>query len=145
MSNGARVISLESLKELEVALLKFAQAVSAALEEADSEVQRTLLWLNVEQERYWKNQLRIRNDAYVQAKQVLKRKQYLDKSPLESNSSYLDERKAIALAKMRYEEAQAKCKNVKNWLVKLEEEAMTYKAAANNLMNLPSHLRRSTT
>jgi len=136
MSNGARVYSLESLKEFEAALLKFAHTVSASLEEADSEVQRTLLWLNLEQERYWKNQLRVRNEAYMQTKQVLKRKEYLDKSPLGSNSSYLDERKAIALAKMRYEQAQTKYKNVKHWIIKLEEEAMTFKAAANNLMNL---------
>ncbi|MBN2375077.1 MAG: hypothetical protein JXD22_01655 [Sedimentisphaerales bacterium] len=136
MSNGARVYSLEALKEFEAALLKFAHTVSAAIEEADSEVQRTLLWLNLEQDRYWKNQLRVRNEAYTQAKQVLKRKEYLDKSPLGSNSSYLDERKAIALAKMRFEEAQTKCKNVKLWIMKLEEEAMTFKAAANSLMNL---------
>ena len=136
MSNGARVYSLESLKEFETALLKFAYTVSASLEEADSEVQRTLLWLNLEQDRYWKSQLRVRNEAYMQAKQVLKRKEYLDKSPLGSNSSYLDERKAIALAKMRYEQAQTKYKNVKHWIIKLEEEAMTFKAAANNLMTL---------
>jgi len=136
MSSPARVHSIEALQDFRAALGEFAQKVSTALESAEMEIQRTLQWLKLDQQRYWKVQIRHRSEVYTQATLALKRKQHLEKSPLGGAYSYIDERRAVATAKSRLEEAQTKYQNVRHWIVHLEEEAYTYKAAVRSLLNV---------
>ena len=67
MSSPARIYSIEALQDFRAALGEFAQKVSSALESAEMEIQRTLQWLKLDQQRYWKVQTRQRREAYTQA------------------------------------------------------------------------------
>ena len=60
MSEGARVESIDALRNFKRALQKFAEAASVALGDAESEIQRTQIWLETEQRSHWNNQARIR-------------------------------------------------------------------------------------
>ena len=74
MSEFIRVDSIEKLKEFRVALCTFAETASVALDEAYSEIQRTIIWLKQDQYAYWKTQLRLRSERFAKAKLELKQK-----------------------------------------------------------------------
>ncbi len=135
MNGSARVHSIEVLQDFRAALCEFGQGASTALEEAVSEVQRVLMWLKLEQRPYWQGELRRRNEAYAQAKLALKRKRDLETSPLGGHYSYVDERKAVALAERRVAEAETRYRNVQRWAMKLEDEAFTFKTVLRGLLD----------
>ena len=58
----ARVHNLEALKKLKHALYKFQETVNVALTDAESDMQRTTIWLETEQRTYWVAQLRKRHE-----------------------------------------------------------------------------------
>jgi hypothetical protein len=78
MSQYAKVNSVVMLKEWRSALATFSQTAAIALDELSSEIQRTLTWLAEDRRRYWKTQVRLRQERYVQAKLALKRKGLFD-------------------------------------------------------------------
>ncbi|NLE58961.1 MAG: hypothetical protein GX616_11410 [Planctomycetes bacterium] len=126
MSQAARVESIEKLKDLRVALCLFAETARTGLLEADSEIQRTGLWLKNEQLRYWKSQIVSRSELFTRAKIALNQKK-LTKTPLGGHYSCVDEEKAVQLARRRLEEAQTKLGNVQKWNRRLDEEVFEYK------------------
>jgi hypothetical protein len=138
MSRFARVGSIEMLKELRGSLCIFAELASNVLDEADAEIQRTVLWLKLEQHTYWKTQVRLRSEQLVQAKQALERKKHLDKSPLGGTYSYIDEKKAFTAAQRKFQEAEQKLANVKKWILQLEHEVFNYKGAVQGLASAVS-------
>ena len=51
--NGARVQNIDALKHFRAALVKFTEAGKVALGDAESEVQRTVGWLQSELQQFW--------------------------------------------------------------------------------------------
>lgn len=135
MSGFARVGSVDMLKEFRVSLFTFAQKASMALNDADSDIQRTIIWLKQDQHSYWKNQLRRREEQYTKAKLTLRQKKYIEKSPIGVRCSYIDEEKALAAAQRHLEEAQEKLKKIQRWLPQLEKEIYAYKGQIQGLNN----------
>ena len=70
MAIGVRVESLDALRSFKIALVKFAEAANVALGDADSELQRTLTWLETEQLSYWQGQHRKRAEMVTRAKEA---------------------------------------------------------------------------
>src|SRR5215203_1713158 len=126
MSTGARVDSLESLKFFKIALVKFGQAVSVALDDADSDVARTLNWLEGEAQTYWQQQIRKRHEALEKAKEALRMKQ-LYKDASGRTQSAVDEMKAVQVARKRLDDATAKLAVTKTNARKMAREQMIYK------------------
>ena len=122
MSEFVHVDSIEALNAFRVMLCKAAEQVGLGLEAADVEIQRTIHWLQQEQRMHWKGELRKRNELANRAALELKRKQQ-EKTPSGHRYSCVDEKKALAVAKRRLEEAQQKLANVQRWARQLEEEA----------------------
>ena len=77
MSGSARIESIEALKDLRIFLCNFAKKIYVAIDEAESDVLRTLNWLKDDRHPYWKKELRIRDEQLVKAKLELKQKQEL--------------------------------------------------------------------
>jgi len=136
MNGYARIDSIEKLREFRTSLTRFAYQVSSALNEAGSELQRTLVWLRQDQFKYWKGQYRKCGERYTQARLALKRKEGLDKSPLGGQYSYIDEKKALAAAERKLREAESKLAHVRRWSVLLEKEAYAYRGIVQNLMDM---------
>jgi hypothetical protein len=129
---GARVHSVDALKHFRVALIKFAEAANAALGDSDAEVQRTLMWLQGEQQQFWTGQIRKRHEKVNQCKDAVRQKK-LYKDSTGSTQSAVDEEKALAIAQKRLAEAEQKLANTKRHALRLQKEIHMYKGAVQRL------------
>jgi hypothetical protein len=128
MGESARVESIEALEVIKRALWKFSEVATVALGDAESDMQRTLIWLESEQRTYWRDQIRKRQDLVVRAAEAVRSKK-LFKDSTGATPSAVDEEKALALAKRRLEEAQQKELNVKKYVPILQKEIQNFKGS----------------
>lgn len=126
MSEQARVDSIEALKLFRRALLKFAEAANVALPDAESEMSRTLVWLENEQTTYWQSELRKRTDLVSRCKEAVRMKK-LFKDSSGRTPSAVDEEKALRVAQLKLQEAEEKVVAVKRYKQKLQKEILLYK------------------
>lgn len=133
MSQYARVSSVAQLRELRASLAKFSATAAAALDEVATDIQRTLVWLTDDRKRYWKTQVRLCTEKFVQAKSVLNRKQIFDRALAGATTSCIDEKKALKLAGDRLAEAQRKLARTHSWIQRIEKDLSDYKAAVAGL------------
>ena len=124
----ARVQSIDALKHFRVALWKFAEAANVALGDAEGEVQRTLSWLQGEQQQFWTGQIRKRHEHVNRCKDAVRQKK-LFKDSTGRTQSAVDEEKALGIAMKRLEEAEQKLLNTKRHSSKLQKEMHMYKGA----------------
>jgi hypothetical protein len=132
MSGGAKVGSVDALKVFRAALIKFAEIGNVAMGAAESDVDRTLGWLERDQTVYWAGQLRKRHAEVTQCEDALRQKK-LFKGPDGSSQSVVDEMKALAVAKRRKEEAQEKNVAVQKAIQVLRKESVMYKGRVQKL------------
>lgn len=132
MPDHAHVESVDALKRIRVALIKFAENVSVALDESDAEVQRADAWLKLAQPGYWKQQVTLRSELHTRAKSELSRKK-MQTSGLNNRPSCIDEIKALARAERALEEARQKQAQVRRWAPLFDQESYTYAAAVQRL------------
>jgi hypothetical protein len=133
MSRQAKVSSFAMLRRFRASLMTFASVAAGALDEAGRDLEGTLLWLQGDQYRYWKNQVRACTERYVRAKLALKQREVLDRALAGTRSSCVDERKAVAAAQRRLREAEHKLQQVKLWNRQLEKESLDFRGAAQRL------------
>ena len=133
MSQQAKINSVVMLKELRSSLAKFAETASVALDEVTSDIQRTLNWLHEDRRRHWTNQVRLRQERYVQAKLALKRRGIFDFSLTGAHTSALDEKKALAITERQLREAERRLARTRSWILQIEKEMSDYRAATQGL------------
>ena len=134
MSPQARIHSIPVLRQLRASLVNFASIAAIAVEEANSEIQRTLLWLREDQYRYWKGQVQTRMEQHTRARLALKQREVLDRALAGSTSSCVDEKKALQVAERRLREAEHKLRMVRMWNRQLEKQLLDYKGAIQGLV-----------
>jgi hypothetical protein len=132
LADYAHIESVDALKKFRVALIKFAEGISVALDEAEAEIQRTDMWLKQEQPAYWKHQVAVRTELCARAKSALKRKQ-LQTTGMNNRPSCVDELKELARAERALEEARQKQAEVRRWTRLFEQEGFSYTATAQRL------------
>lgn len=135
MAGEARIDSIDALKALRSALLKFIEAVDEATLEADAEIEHTLEWVRRDQSAYWRGQIRRRTERVQIAKQDLSRKR-MSFTASGKPPSTVDEEKALAVAVRRLEEAEHKVEAVKVWARRIEKERFVYRAAMGPMRGL---------
>src|SRR3954468_13831670 len=101
MTRYARVDSLDSLQAFKVALVKFAENSMVALADAESEVSRTMMWLELEQTAHWQGQIRKRKLLVERCQEALRNKKIF-KDSLGRQQSTIDEEKALRRAVLSY-------------------------------------------
>ncbi len=124
----ARVESIESLKYLKVAIIKFADEANVAVSNADSEVNRTMIWLQNEQTKYWEGQHRKRLELVERCREAVRMKKFFKDSTGRQQSA-VEEEKALQIARRKLEEAEEKSIAVRKAIKKLEREIPLYKGA----------------
>jgi len=132
--SGARVQSIEVLKAFRLALCGFTATTGRVLNDADAELQRTLNWLETEQDSYWEGQIRKRSEEVAKAKQAVLVKKLcrnVDGSP----GSAVEEEKALRVAMRRLEEAKQKLTGVRQYARRLQKEILTYRGQVQRLNN----------
>jgi hypothetical protein len=124
----ARVQSVDALKHFRVALWKFAEAANVALGDSEGEIQRTLMWLQGEQQQFWTTQIRKRHEKVNQCKDAVRQKK-LFKDSTGKTQSAVDEEKALAKAQKLLAEAEQKLINTRRHAGKVQKELHSYKGA----------------
>lgn len=125
MSQFASVKSIDALSDFKAALVEFADVSKLALSEAQSDAQRTIWWLTRDQPSHWQREVKKRSEKLSQAKVDLARAQL---AAQDVRASAALERKAVAAAQARLEEAERKLAACKRWTQVLEREFMLFKA-----------------
>src|SRR5579862_8768168 len=115
MSTGAKVTSIDAVKEFRIALIKFQESATMALGDCDSDVNRTTSWLEGSQLNYWTSQIRKRQEILAEAEDKLRFKK-LYKDATGRRPSAVEEQKAVDLAKKRLAEAHEKFSQTKSWI-----------------------------
>jgi hypothetical protein len=129
VSEGARIESIDTIRLFRAALIKFIETCNAAMNDADSEMQQTLNWLEHEQYNFWQGQIRKRQDVVSKAKEAVRAKK-LFKDSAGRTPSAVDEEKALRLAQVRLEEAEQKFANTRRYSRVLQKEIEVYKGSA---------------
>jgi len=132
MNPSANVRSLDVLRELRTAIVKFREETSHALTSIDVEIRHTLDWLSHDQLKFWQSELRRREDKVGECKMALARCQ-LSKNASGETPSCDDEKKQVARAKARVEEAEGKIELVKKWTMVVQQEIIEYRGPAQQL------------
>jgi hypothetical protein len=128
MSEGARIESIDTLKHFRIALVKFAESANVALQDAESDMQQTLNWLENEQLSHWQSQIRKRHDIVERCKEALRMKKlFKDASGRTPNA--MEEEKALRAAQAKFEEAEQKLAATKKYSRVLQREIQSYKGA----------------
>jgi hypothetical protein len=126
MSETARIDSIAELRAFRVALIKFVESCTVALGDAESDMQRTMTWLERDQLTFWNGQLAKRAELVTRAKEAVRMKK-LYRSPTGATQSAVDEEKALRVAIRLLEEAEQKIVACKQWGRRLQKEIMLYK------------------
>jgi len=135
MGGQARINSSAVLTEFRASLATFASVAAVALDEAGTDIQRTLLWLREDRRRYWQAQVQTRTQQYTQAKLALKQREVLDRAIAGTHSSCVEERRALQIAEKRLREAEHKSRLVRIYSNQLDKESLEYKGAIHGLIN----------
>jgi hypothetical protein len=130
MAAGAKVISIEIIRDFRAALASFAEDARMALSEAGADVQRTLWWVQHDQLAHWQREIKKRNDKVQQAKSDLYKAQLASR---DERPSCVIERKALAKAQAALDEATDKLAKVKRWALTLEKEMMLFRGQCQQL------------
>jgi len=128
MAEGARVDSIDALRQFKVAIWKFQEAAAVALGDAESEMHRVLVWLETEQGAYWQGQIRKRQEAVARAREAVRMKQVF-KDAAGRQPTAIEEQKALQAALRQVAEAEQKLLNVKRWTRALQKEVEMYKGS----------------
>ncbi len=70
MQNQANITSIEAIESFRSALVAYREKACAALDEAGTAIQRFKDWLRHERKAYWQNEVRIRGQAFEEARQA---------------------------------------------------------------------------
>lgn len=138
MSDFARVDSIDAIRDFRAAMWKFAEVAQVAIGDAESEISRTLMWLENEQTQYWVSEVRKRQTAVSAAAEKLREKR-LFKDASGRLPSAVDEERALKLAKARLEHAEEKQANVKKYIRMLQKTIHDYKGSVQGFTSAVAH------
>ncbi len=129
MSNErADVRSIDAIDRFRVSVVEFIDAGRVSITEADSDLDRNIIWLEREQAPHWTRQIRKRQELVTRAKSDLYRKQ-MQSGAKDGRASVVDEKVALQRAMRRLEEAETKLKATRKWARRLEQQRITFKAS----------------
>jgi len=130
MAQGARVQTIDAIREFRGRLIEFNERAGQALAEAEFEIRRTIQWLRHDQTAYWKHVIAQNSKLLENAKSELFRAEV---SEQQSGGSARDERQRVKKLQRRIEEAERKLAAIQRWVKTLEKELSTYRAGCNAL------------
>src|SRR5688572_17191095 len=125
MSASAKVESIDALRAMRRTLFKFAEAANVALTDAESDLTRTLMWVETEMVVFWTAQIRKRTATVARCEEAVRMKK-LFTDAAGRRPSAIDEIKALEKAKKALEVAHMKLANCKRWQRLLEKEIQNY-------------------
>jgi hypothetical protein len=120
MERSANVTSIDGIRELRTSLLKFEDGSRDGLTMLILEVRRAMQWLEVDQRRYWPEQVRRASQKLVEARNDLERCEL--KYGSEEAPSCYEQKLALQRAKRRLRYCEDQVKVVKHWIQAVRQE-----------------------
>ena len=124
--SGADISDPEAIRIFRFQLNKFLQSCATALSGSDTELGKVTDWLRVEQQAHWKKQIRVREEAYQEARRVWLAAEndvkYGQNSRGPAKHSSIDERVMMDKARRKRDEAEERLALVRKWLLKVEQD-----------------------
>jgi len=134
MSQSANVTSVEAVKDLRQAMVKFCETVEAGLCANEMESRRMYYWLTSEQPNHWAHELRERQEELVQAQTDLHRLKLQRAQGMTVDD--IQQKKMVERAKARVEEAEEKLEKVQHWSRVVQRAIDEYESHARALSDL---------
>ncbi|HAW95200.1 MAG TPA: hypothetical protein DCX60_02890 [Phycisphaerales bacterium] len=122
----ARVLDLKSIEKFKGSMVEFGDTVKVALVEADSEIERAIVWLERDRIQHWRRQIQKRQELVTRAKSALYRKQ-MQGSEKDGRPSVVDEKVELARSLRQLKSAEERLEHTKRWRNRLEREYAMYK------------------
>ena len=119
---SANVKSIEAVRSFRVALIKFAEKVTDAVESMKDQVFHAVDWVEHEQPRHWHQQELTAYDAVSEARIQLETSR-MRKETADFRPSLIEEKQALQQAKRRLEYCRQKVQVVKAAAIKVRHEA----------------------
>ncbi len=130
--NQVRVLSVDVLEALAAAMVRCKEDLAAALLEGDSEVERTIVWVERDRVPHWRKRMQRLDHEVLEARSALFRKEN-HRVSRDSKPSTVDERKALAKAQAAMEDADRRWKASQRWSQELPRHNAEYKRGTNLL------------
>lgn len=121
MASGAQVWTLDALVEFRAALIVFLERAAGACGSLRQEVQRTMIWLEQEQPRYWQEQVRRAFDRVAGARTALETCRL--RTVAGRRPACIEEQVALRRAKERLEYCQGQVEVTRRWAIKARDQS----------------------
>jgi hypothetical protein len=128
MSTGAKVHSIEAIKEFRASLINFVDEARNALGAVDMQINRAVQWLGQDQPLYWKAELKRRQQDMADARSNLHRKRLAARPGDPAKDT--EEKEILRVAQRRVEEAEKKLETIKKWIPALQHAISEYQGRA---------------
>lgn len=123
MPDGAYVTSVDALSDFRAAWVVLQEKIIQAISTTEGEITAIYRFLE-QQQQHWKSEVTKRHEAYVETRQVLKRKE-LGRTfghKVDTTVAEEDTRKA----KVRWQNSEEKLANVKRWNPRMDHQVEEY-------------------
>lgn len=124
--HGANVHTVDAIKDVRAALIKFQERATTAMGELRQKIDRTLAWLELDRPNYWKDQERRAYDLVASTRVALETCRL--RTVAGRRSECIEEKKEFERAKHRMEVVREKQRIVQKWMVQSGREANEYRA-----------------
>lgn len=130
-----RVLDLKAIEKFRGSMAEFGDTVKVALIEADSEIERAIVWLERDRIQHWRRQIQKRQELVTRAKSALYRKQ-MQGSEKDGRPSVVDEKVELARSLKHLKSAEERLEHTKRWRNRLEREYALYKGQIQSLSGM---------
>ena len=120
MAHSANVHSIDAIRDLRAALIKFQHEGKSCLDGLATEVQRIVQWIEHDRPAYWKSQVRRGFDQVAEARSALQTCQM--RSVVGRRPSCIEEKQNYNKARRRLEHCEAQIQLTKKWATKIHHE-----------------------
>ena len=134
MSSQVSVRSIESLKDLRVALALYGEDTLGALGAVEAEVRRTLRWLQEERPVYWAEQIKRRREQVSAARAEVFKKNLQKRA--DYNPPMSEQKENLRKAEVSLQDAEKRLAAVKKWQPLFKQAVLEYHASIQRIKDL---------
>lgn len=118
---SAANVQVDAIRDFRTALIKYLEVANVALADGESEVMRTLHWLELEQLPFWQQRIRKYEEEVGRWKEAIRQKT-LYKDSTGGKSSAVDEKKKLQQAEARLADAHHRFLATKQYVKRVQKQ-----------------------
>ncbi|MBN2291636.1 MAG: hypothetical protein JXM70_04375 [Pirellulales bacterium] len=123
MSPSAKLTSIDAVEKMSIAITKFGEEVTAALDQLDLESKRAMEWIRHERKMYWETQVRRNRDGVSEARSELERA-LTYRGVAGQRPACREERAELEKMKRRLHVSEGKVESVRHWTNAIDHQVL---------------------